>query len=109
MLRGRDHQGGPGRRDRRGGETEALRSIVGRHCSSLGVRRGVQLTESAERGSSLRVQTIVGFWTRSNVVLRNVGVGRKMARSLISVSYGQARGYISLSNNTKKLPKLNKL
>ena len=42
----------------------------------------MQLTESAKRGSSLRVPTIVGFWTRGNVVLRNVGVGRKMARSL---------------------------
>jgi len=35
-----------------------------------------QLTESAEGGSSLRVQSIVGFYTRSNVMLRNIGVGR---------------------------------
>ena len=52
---GGDHRRGPSRGDRRGREAEALRSIVGRHCSSLGVRRGCsslrvlrgQLTESS--------------------------------------------------------------
>ena len=39
VLGGGGDRGGPGRRNRRGGEAEALRSIVGRHCSSLGVRR----------------------------------------------------------------------
>ena len=40
VLRGGSDRGRSGGGYRRGGKAEALRSIVGRHCSSLGVRRG---------------------------------------------------------------------
>ena len=50
--------------------------------SSRRVLGEVQLTESARGGSSLGVQSIARFCTRSNVVLRNVGVGRLRRRSL---------------------------
>ena len=64
--------GGQWRRDEtgpRGGEAEAPRVIVDGHCSLLTVRSQMQLTESASRGSSRRVQIIVGMCTRSNMVL----------------------------------------
>ena len=40
VLRGGSDRGWSGGGYRRGGEAEALGSIMGRHCSSLGVRRG---------------------------------------------------------------------
>ena len=40
VFGGGDHRGGPSRGDPRGRKAEALRSIVSRHCSSLGVHRG---------------------------------------------------------------------
>ena len=40
VFRGGSDRGRPGGGYRRGGKAEALRSLVGRHCSSLGVRRG---------------------------------------------------------------------
>ena len=39
VFSGGDHRGAPSRGDSGGGEAEALRGIVNRHCSSLGVRQ----------------------------------------------------------------------
>jgi len=77
LLRGRGSGAGSGGGHCGSRERESLRDPMGGHfCSSQRVLGVVQLTESARGGSSLRVQNIVRFCTRSKVVLRNVGVGR---------------------------------
>jgi len=73
----RGGRAGPGGGHRGRRERKTLRGTMDGHlCNSRGVLGVVQLTESARSGSSLRVQSIVRFCTRSNVVLRNVGAGR---------------------------------
>jgi len=77
LFRRRGGGAGPRGGHRGRGERETLWGTMDGHfCSSQSVLDVVQLTKSARGGSSLRVQSIVRFCTRSNVVLRNVGVGR---------------------------------
>jgi len=69
LFRRRGGGAGPCGGHRGRGERETLGGTMDGHfCSSRRVPGVVQLTESARGGRSLRVQSIVRFCTRSNVV-----------------------------------------
>ena len=89
LFRRRGGGAGPCRGHRGRGERETLGGTMDRHlCSSRRVLNVVQLTESARGCSSLRVQSIMRFCTRSNVVFEKCR-GREIAEAKLGEVVGE--------------------